>query len=48
MATESLHPPIDIPEIDTWDFLFEGKRAFPDDKGKASFFSTESPLIFMM
>ncbi|CZS93350.1 hypothetical protein WAI453_000964 [Rhynchosporium graminicola] len=30
MATESLFPPMDIPEVDLWDFIFEGKRTFPD------------------
>lgn len=33
MATESPFPPIDIPEIDIWDFIFEGKRSFSDNQG---------------
>ncbi|PVH85077.1 acetyl-CoA synthetase-like protein [Cadophora sp. DSE1049] len=32
MATESPFPPIKIPEIDIWDFIFEGKRPFSDDQ----------------
>ncbi|KAK2755503.1 hypothetical protein FQN54_006440 [Arachnomyces sp. PD_36] len=33
MPTKSSYPPIDIPNIDIWTFLFERKdRAFPDDK----------------
>ncbi|KAH6720061.1 hypothetical protein BKA61DRAFT_228627 [Leptodontidium sp. MPI-SDFR-AT-0119] len=32
MATESPFPPVEIPEIDIWDFIFEGKRSFPDDQ----------------
>ncbi|KIN06835.1 hypothetical protein OIDMADRAFT_46760 [Oidiodendron maius Zn] len=33
MATESPYRPIHIPDIDTWDFLFEQKRSFPDSNG---------------
>ncbi|KAF2763899.1 acetyl-CoA synthetase-like protein [Teratosphaeria nubilosa] len=33
MPTDSLYPPIDIPNVGLWDFLFESKnRPFPDDK----------------
>ncbi|KAH9211201.1 4-coumarate-CoA ligase [Leptodontidium sp. 2 PMI_412] len=32
MATESPFPPVEIPEIDIWDFIFEGKRSFPDNQ----------------
>lgn len=33
MPTKSLYPPIDIPNVDLWTFLFERKdRPFPDDK----------------
>ncbi|KKA25449.1 Photinus-luciferin 4-monooxygenase (ATP-hydrolyzing) [Rasamsonia emersonii CBS 393.64] len=33
MPTKSLYPPIDIPNVDIWTFLFERKdREFPDDK----------------
>lgn len=33
MPTESLHPPVDIPNTDLWGFLFERKdRLYPDDK----------------
>lgn len=35
MPYPSPYPPIDIPVIDLWKFLFENeKREFPDDKGK--------------
>ena len=34
MPSESLHPPIDIPNIDIWGFLFERKDIkFPEDRG---------------
>lgn len=33
MATESPFPPVQIPEIDIWDFLFEQERDFPDERG---------------
>ncbi|KAH7360484.1 hypothetical protein BKA65DRAFT_577222 [Rhexocercosporidium sp. MPI-PUGE-AT-0058] len=32
MATESPFPPFEIPEIDVWNFIFEGERSFPDNK----------------
>ncbi|KUJ20902.1 acetyl-CoA synthetase-like protein [Mollisia scopiformis] len=32
MAVASPFPPVDIPEIDTWTFLFEGKREFTDNQ----------------
>ncbi|KAH9818582.1 putative 4-coumarate--CoA ligase 1 [Teratosphaeria destructans] len=33
MPTDSLYPPIDIPNVGLWDFLFESKdRPFSDDK----------------
>ncbi|KAF8849029.1 putative phenylacetyl-CoA ligase [Acephala macrosclerotiorum] len=32
MAVESPYPLIDIPEVDTWTFLFETKKDFADDK----------------
>ncbi|CZR54310.1 related to 4-coumarate-CoA ligase 2 [Phialocephala subalpina] len=32
MAVASPYPLIDIPEVDTWTFLFESKRDFADDK----------------
>lgn len=35
MPYPSPYPPIDIPVVDLWKFLFENeKREFPDDKGK--------------
>lgn len=40
MPVASSYPPVSIPEVDIWDFLFERKdRPFPDDKSKASFLS---------
>lgn len=33
MATESPYPPIEIPDIDIWDFLFEQERDFSDERG---------------
>ena len=34
MPAESKYPPIDIPNVGLWDFLFERKeRDFSDDKG---------------
>ena len=36
MPTGSLYPPVEVPEIDLWECIFERKdRPFPDDKGKA-------------
>ncbi|RAL03398.1 acyl--CoA ligase [Aspergillus ibericus CBS 121593] len=33
MPVSSRYPPVDIPDVDVWTFLFERKdRAFPDDK----------------
>ncbi|KAL2074478.1 hypothetical protein VTL71DRAFT_8256 [Oculimacula yallundae] len=32
MATESPFPAIEIPEVDLWNFIFEGKRSFPDNQ----------------
>ncbi|EKD21135.1 uncharacterized protein L3040_000829 [Drepanopeziza brunnea f. sp. 'multigermtubi'] len=32
MATPSLFPSIEIPEVDLWEFMFEGERSFPDNK----------------
>lgn len=33
MPAESLHPPVDIPKLGLWDFLFERKdKPFADDK----------------
>ncbi|KAE9379106.1 acetyl-CoA synthetase-like protein [Stipitochalara longipes BDJ] len=32
MATESSFPPVVIPEIDIWEFLFERERDFPDER----------------
>lgn len=35
MPTSSTYPPLDIPDVGLWDFLFERKdREFPDDKGE--------------
>lgn len=35
MPTESTYPPVDIPDVDLWTFLFERKdRDFPEDHGK--------------
>lgn len=35
MPIESKFPPVDIPNVGIWDFLFENKqREFPDDKGR--------------
>ncbi|KAL5326989.1 hypothetical protein ACEPPN_004678 [Leptodophora sp. 'Broadleaf-Isolate-01'] len=42
MATESPFPPVEIPEIDIWDFIFEGKRSFPDDQATAVYVDAES------
>ena len=37
MPTESTYPPIDVPKVDLWDFLFErSDRPFPDRKGNTS------------
>ena len=33
MATESGYPPIDIPNIDVWNLLFERKIDFSSEKG---------------
>lgn len=33
MATDSLYPSVDIPEVDLWDFIFERERDFPDERG---------------
>jgi hypothetical protein len=40
MTTESRFPPIDIPDTDIWDFLFQRKREFLDSNGMVKF-----PLI---
>lgn len=33
MPTESIYPPVDIPNVGLWDFLFERKdRTYPDNK----------------
>lgn len=37
MAVASPYPLIDIPEVDTWTFLFESKKDFADDKGEYTF-----------
>ena len=35
MPVSSSYPPIDVPDVDVWDFLFDRKtRQFPDDKSK--------------
>lgn len=34
MAYESPFPPVNIPEIDLWDFLFEQERDFPGERGR--------------
>ena len=35
MPVSSPYPPVDIPDVDLWSFLFERKdRPFPDDKSK--------------
>lgn len=40
MPYPSPYPPIDIPVVDLWKFLFENeKREFPDDKGKQAGFT---------
>lgn len=34
MPTESTYPPIDIPDVDIWAYMFERKdREYPEDKG---------------
>lgn len=34
MPIESSYPPLDIPNVDIWRFLFERQdREYPDDKG---------------
>ena len=57
MPTESSFPPVVIPNLDLWAFLFERKdKPFPDDKGpnaqRSSMFgadqlqsSTEMPIL---
>jgi 4-coumarate--CoA ligase len=42
MASESPYPPIDVPNIDIWEFLFERKKDFPVDKGETSAVSARS------
>jgi hypothetical protein len=38
MVATSLHPAIEIPDIDIWEFLFERTdREWPDDKSKPTF-----------
>lgn len=33
MPVASRYPPVEVPDVDVWDFLFERKdRPFPDDK----------------
>lgn len=40
MPTQSPYPPIDIPHVDLWEFLFERTdREFPDDKSRWFHFS---------
>jgi len=35
MPADSLYPPVDIPNVDLWTFLFERKnKPFPDDHGR--------------
>jgi 4-coumarate--CoA ligase len=35
MPATSTFPPVDVPDVDLWTFLFESKeRSYPDDKGK--------------
>ena len=35
MPADSLYPPVDIPNVDLWNFLFERKdKPFADDHGK--------------
>jgi len=35
MPADSLYPPVDIPNVDLWTFLFERKdKPFADDHGK--------------
>jgi 4-coumarate--CoA ligase len=33
MATKFPYPPIDIPDIDIWDWIFEQDRDFLDERG---------------
>lgn len=41
MPTESSFPPIVIPNLDVWAFLFERKdKPFPDDKGRTPHLSS--------
>lgn len=36
MPVSSNYPPVDIPNVDLWTFLFERKdRPFPDDKSES-------------
>ncbi len=36
MPVESIHPPITVPAVDLWEFLFErNDRLFPDDHGQS-------------
>jgi len=37
MATESPFPPVVIPEVDIWEFLFEQERDYPDERGMSKF-----------
>ena len=33
MITESQYPPVDIPDVDFWGFIFERETPFPSDRG---------------
>lgn len=36
MTTESQYPPVEIPDVDLWRFLFERETPFPEDTGTPS------------
>ena len=41
MVLTSSHPPIEIPDVDIWEFLFEREnREWPDNKSKSALFSS--------
>lgn len=45
MPVSSRYPPVDIPDLDIWSFLFERQdKPFPDDKGMSLFPSNARAL----
>jgi hypothetical protein len=41
MPAESNYPPVDIPDVGLWDFLFAREIPFPEDK-------SESLIIYVL